>query len=112
MEFENYDLEKARQALLRNKPDLVINCVPKDTLDRFKALAEEQFKDNKTGFAHYGYALKWLVDLYAPRNIELEARVMRLEEEVENLKNQPKEKFKAIKLGDGNTIKIPIKEKE
>ena len=106
--MENEDLEKARQAFLKNKPDLVINCVPKETLDRFKALAEEEFKDNKTGFAHYGYALKYLMDIAFPHGLEVEERLNLLENEINELKGQPVEKHKTIHLGNGKNIEVKV----
>jgi len=85
------DVNELRKFLKDRKPDLVINTVPKDALEKFKKLAEEHFEN------HYGFALKWLIDMYLPQNLEILGRLEEIEARLDALENKPEsEQIKTI----------------
>jgi len=49
-------VKKAKEFVERNKPDLIMNRVPKKTLDFFFLLSKEEFADD------YGLCMKYCVD--------------------------------------------------
>jgi hypothetical protein len=87
-----------------NRPDLVINRVPKKTLSWFIEWCKEEFEGD------YGMGLKWLgEDHMPPENVILVEKVMALEADVEQLKmilaEQPKqEENNGIVTGSGKRI--------
>ena len=51
-------IKEVKKFLDKVKPDLIINRIPKKTLEAFKELAKEEFCDD------FGFTLKWLMDFY------------------------------------------------
>ena len=54
--METEKVKKLRERLMTNSPVLTMNRVPKETVENFKKLANEQFCDD------YGMTLKWIMD--------------------------------------------------
>lgn len=98
----NEKIEQIRERIT-NPPDLVINRVPKNTLDRFKQLAsvDEFSKD-------YGMTLKHLIDVYVglvPTGVEhLESDIEALKVRLSELENKGIEKKNVIRTLDGAII--------
>ena len=98
----NEKIQEIREKIF-NKPDLIINRVPKNTLERFKELAsnDEFSKD-------YGFTLKFLMDFYIgliPSGVEhLEEKIEQLQQQINELKTT-EDTSKDIKLANGKTIK-------
>lgn len=97
---------EAKKFLDKVKPALVINRVPKKTLESFKDLANEDFcKD-------YGFTLKWLMDFYfgaiGKGHERAEALAMQALEENAELRSQlqPEQEEKTITLVNGQKRKI------
>jgi len=98
---KNEEIKQIRDKIF-NKPDLVINRVPKNTLLRFKELASnDEFSQD------YGFALKFLMDFYLgiiPSGIEhLETQIDSLQQQMNELKNT-EDTSKDIKLANGRII--------
>ncbi len=96
---------EAKKFLDRVKPDLVINRVPKKTLEEFKDLAREEFCQD------YGFCLKWLMDFYfgaiGKGHERAEALAMQALEENAELRSQlqPEKEEKTIHLVNGKELK-------
>jgi len=97
---------------MEKKADLVITDVPEQTLKQFKEYANKYFKP-KYSTAHYGFALKWLMDFYLgvigkgherAENLALQAleELREFRNEVVETKEQPKQ----ILSVNGNVIKV------
>jgi|SRR5210317_944561 len=89
---------------IMQKPDLVINRVPKNTKQRFLDLASDDEFSND-----YGFALKYLMDFYLgiiPSGIEhLEAEIDNIKSQINEIKTvSQKDNKEKIVLGNGRTI--------
>ncbi len=94
------ELDTLKKVLEKNKPDLVINRVPDDTLKSFKDLAEKEFKND------YGFTLKWLLDMYLPKFIIFDMQLQELSERISKLEYEEKKDKKTITLGNGKVLEL------
>jgi len=92
------EVARIRKMMLGRRPDLTIQRIPNDVKEKFIELSEKEFcKD-------YGMCLKWLIDMYMPRNIEIMARLDEIEKKLDN-----EAKTSKRRMADGTIVEKVIK---
>lgn len=71
-------VQKVRDFIARNKPDLTINRGIGTSIDDFKKWAKEEFEDD------WGFAFKFLWEMSFPNGLYIEERLNNLESKVES----------------------------
>jgi len=97
------ELETIRKKLYGPKPSLVINRVPENTLESFKALSNKEFNGD------YGFTLKFLVDTFSDAKFDIIFSILKdHEEKLSNQKDTPN--IRRIKTVGGRVIEVVKKE--
>lgn len=107
---EGTEAVKRTQEFMKKIPDLTITDVPTKTRKLFIKFANEEFRP-RNGTAHYGFALKHLVDFYFGFLGDVEAKtneallqVSELKRELEELKSD-KQVEQVVKNVAGDVIR-------
>ena len=107
----NEAVKEAKDFISKQKPDLVITDVPRQTLKDFKGFANsDEFKCGGNDGGHWGFALKFLLDFYLGRIIDgsavAEAKAEEALAQIAELRTAPEEQEKkVIKLINGKELK-------